>query len=169
MGYIINKAASIYGWWTITWAYILPLLWVNHHIGMFLRKSVNTSNPRLPPLLVLITYLHHTSPDLPKFSPTSWTFLRGALSTVDRDPGFFLRHLLHHIIDLHVIHHLFPRIPHYRAQEATNAIRPLLGRYYHEEKGSYYGALYRNFRDCQWVEPRPSAKGTDRIPKVSHI
>lgn len=56
----------------------------------------------------MITYLHHTSPTLPKYTPESWTYLRGALATVDRDPGFLLRHLMHHIIDLHVVHHLFP-------------------------------------------------------------
>ncbi|KND88027.1 Omega-6 fatty acid desaturase, endoplasmic reticulum [Tolypocladium ophioglossoides CBS 100239] len=99
------------------------------------------------------------------FSPESWTFLRGALSTVDRDPGFLLRHLMHHIVDLHVVHHLFPRIPHYHAQEATDAIRPLLGKYYRQESGSWYGALYRNFRDCQWVEPDPMAKEMRRVPK----
>lgn len=120
----------------------------------------------LPCLIVLITYLHHTSPDLPKFSAETWTYLRGALSTVDRDPGFVLRHLMHHIIDLHVIHHLFPRIPHYRAQEATDAVRPLLGKYYRSDNSSYYGALYRNFRDCQWVEPGLKLHGMDRIPKV---
>ncbi|KJK73886.1 hypothetical protein H634G_10837 [Metarhizium anisopliae BRIP 53293] len=148
MSYLVYKAACVYGWWTITWTYILPLMWVNHYI-------------------VIITYLHHTSPRLPKFSPESWTFLRGALSTVDRDPGYFLRHLLHHIIDLHVVHHLFPRIPHYHAQEATDALRPLLGKYYHQDKGSYYGALYSNFRDCQWVEPNPSSEWMENVPKVS--
>jgi len=71
------------------WTYIIPLMWVNHWI-------------------VMITYLHHTHTSLPKYAPESWTYLRGALATVDRDPGFVLRHMTHHIIDLHVVHHLFP-------------------------------------------------------------
>lgn len=44
------------------------------------------------------------------------------------------------------------RIPHYHAQEATNAIRPLLGDYYHVDKSSWWGALYIAFTQCQWVE-----------------
>ena len=59
----------------------------------------------------MITYLHHTSPNLPKYTPEAWTYLRGALATVDRDPGFILRHSFHQIINLHVIHHLFPYVP----------------------------------------------------------
>ncbi|KAI1253551.1 hypothetical protein MGN70_005761 [Eutypa lata] len=132
--YILYLAAQRFGFWTVAWTYVLPWMWVNHWI-------------------VMITYLHHTSPSLPKYTPESWTYLRGALATVDRDPGFILRHMFHHIIDLHVIHHLFPRIPHYHAQEATDAIRPLLGDYYHTDKGSYWGALWVAFTQCQWVEP----------------
>ncbi|GJN81796.1 hypothetical protein PLIIFM63780_005332 [Purpureocillium lilacinum] len=146
MCFLLYKLAGMYGWWTVTWAYILPLMWVNHYI-------------------VIITYLHHTHPDLPKFAEGSWTYLRGALSTVDRDPGFVLRHLMHHIVDLHVVHHLFPKIPHYHAQEATDAIRPLLGKYYHQDNGPWYGALYENFRDCRWVETDANVPAMERIPK----
>jgi fatty acid desaturase len=53
---------------------------------------------------VAITYLHHTHPDVPHFEADSWTFVKGALATVDRDGGFVGRHLFHHIIDDHVIH-----------------------------------------------------------------
>ncbi|KAF7527878.1 hypothetical protein G7054_g10316 [Neopestalotiopsis clavispora] len=122
-----------YGLETVVWAYFLPLAWVNHWI-------------------VMITYLHHTSPNLPKYTPQAWTYLRGALATVDRDPGWLLRHSFHHIIDLHVIHHLFPRIPHYHAQEATDAIKPLLQGHYHVDRSSYFGALWTAFTRCQWVE-----------------
>ncbi|KAI1259964.1 fatty acid desaturase-domain-containing protein [Xylariaceae sp. FL1019] len=131
---VIYTAGKQFGFMTVLWTYGIPLLWVNHWI-------------------VMITYLHHTHTDLPKYAPESWTYLRGALATVDRDPGFILRHMTHHIIDLHVIHHLFPRIPHYHAAEATNAIKPLLGDQYHVDKTSYWGALWTAFTDCQWVEP----------------
>ncbi|KAI1426888.1 fatty acid desaturase-domain-containing protein [Xylaria sp. FL1777] len=135
MGTVYNLA-QLYGYHTILWTYILPLMWVNHWI-------------------VMITYLHHTHTSLPKYTPESWTYLRGALATVDRDPGFILRHMTHHIIDLHVVHHLFPRVPHYHAQEATDAMKPLLGEYYHSDKTSYWGALWTAFTKCQWVEPDP--------------
>ncbi|KAI1348141.1 fatty acid desaturase-domain-containing protein [Xylaria sp. FL0043] len=133
MGLVYNLG-KMYGFHTILWTYILPLMWVNHWI-------------------VMITYLHHTHTDLPKYTPESWTYLRGALATVDRDPGFILRHMTHHIIDLHVVHHLFPRVPHYHAQEATDAMKPILGEYYHSDKTSYWGALWNAFTKCQWVEP----------------
>ncbi|KAK8128190.1 hypothetical protein PG984_009298 [Apiospora sp. TS-2023a] len=133
MAVVLYALEQRYGMWTMVWTYLLPLMWVNHWI-------------------VMITYLHHTSPVLPKYMPESWTYLRGALATVDRDPGPVFRYMFHHIVDLHVVHHLFPRIPHYHAQEATNAIRPLLGDYYHVDKSSWWGALYVAFTQCQWVE-----------------
>ncbi|KAI0467000.1 delta-12 fatty acid desaturas-like protein [Xylaria cf. heliscus] len=123
-----------FGSMTIFWAYVLPWIWVNHWI-------------------VMITYLHHTSPSLPKYTQKSWTYLRGALATVDREPGFILKYMFHHIIDLHVIHHLFPRIPHYYSKAATDAIRPLLGELYHIDKQPYWTAFWDTFRNCQWVEP----------------
>ncbi|KAK9422346.1 hypothetical protein SUNI508_04702 [Seiridium unicorne] len=143
-------AAALYGLGqkfgssTIIWAYVIPYMWVNHWI-------------------VMITYLHHTSPELPKYTPESWTYLRGALATVDRDPGWLLKHMFHHIIDLHVVHHLFPRIPHYHAQEATDAIKPLLGDYYHVDKSSYFGALWTAFTQCQWVEADATKTASARV------
>ena len=68
--------------------YLVPYLWCNHWI-------------------VAITYLHHTHPDLPKFEPEAWTFLKGATATVDRNFGWAGRFFFHDIIDYHVIHHLF--------------------------------------------------------------
>jgi hypothetical protein len=44
------------------------------------------------------------------------------------------------------------RIPHYHAQEATDAIKPLLQGHYHVDKSSYFGALWTAFTRCQWVE-----------------
>lgn len=38
--------------------------------------------------LVLITLLQHTHPALPHYDEAEWDWLRGALSTVDRDYGF---------------------------------------------------------------------------------
>ncbi|KAI1115599.1 delta-12 fatty acid desaturas-like protein [Nemania sp. NC0429] len=134
MIYCLYVLGELFGSWTIFWAYVLPWMWVNHWI-------------------VMITYLHHTSPALPKYTNKSWTYLRGALATVDREPGFVLKYMLHHIIDLHVIHHLFPRIPHYYAKDATDAIKPLLGDLYHVDKQSYWAALWDTFVQCQWVEP----------------
>ncbi len=53
-----------------------------------------------------------------------WTYMRGGLSTIDRDYGIFNK--IHHDIGTHVVHHLFPQMPHYNLEEATE-VRPLPG------------------------------------------
>lgn len=102
--------------------------------------------------LVMITYLHHTHPSLPKYSAESWTFLRGATATIDRDFGILGTHFMHHISSDHVTHHLFSRIPHYYTPIASKAIVPLLGNHYHGRGSFGYDDLQVAFRDCQWVE-----------------
>jgi len=84
----IYCTSKIIGGSTITLLYLQPYLWVNHWI-------------------VAITYLHHTHPQVPKYEPEGWTFLKGALATVDRNLGWCGKHMLHNIADFHVIHHLF--------------------------------------------------------------
>jgi omega-3 fatty acid desaturase (delta-15 desaturase) len=97
----------------------------------------------------LVTYLHHTDPEVPWRRGEAWSFTRGALATVDRDYGW-LAHVHHHI-GTHVVHHLFPRIPHYHLREATQAIRPLLGTHYRESNESVAAAFWRAFRRCRVV------------------
>lgn len=61
---------------------------------------------------VAITYLHHTHMEVPHYEADNWTFVKGALATVDREFGFVGRHLFHCIIEHHVVHHLFPYVYH---------------------------------------------------------
>ncbi|KAK8447113.1 hypothetical protein SEVIR_8G002200v4 [Setaria viridis] len=69
--------------------------------------------------LDLVTYLHHHgSHDLPWYRGEEWSYLRGGLTTVDRDYGWINN--IHHDIGTHVIHHLFPQIPHYHLVEAVS-------------------------------------------------
>lgn len=50
--------------------------------------------------------------------------MRGGLTTLDRDYGWINN--IHHDIGTHVIHHLFPQIPHYHLVEAvSNSIHNL--------------------------------------------
>lgn len=100
----------------------------------------------------MITYLHHTHPSVPKYTSESWTFLRGATATIDRDFGIIGTHFMHHISSDHVTHHLFSRIPHYYSPVASKAIIPLLGKHYHGRGKFRYEDLQIAFRDCQWVE-----------------
>ena len=118
---------------TLFWMYFVPWMWVNHWI-------------------VMITYLHHTHPSVPKYSSESWTFIRGATATIDRDFGFIGTHFFHNISSDHVAHHLFSRIPHYYSSIATRAIAPLLGKHYHQRGRFLYNDLKLAFASCQWVE-----------------
>lgn len=88
MAATVHYAVGQVGLGFVALLYFQPYMWVNHWI-------------------VAITYLHHTHPNLPKFEPEAWTFLKGATATVDREFGFIGKHMFHNIIEYHVIHHLF--------------------------------------------------------------
>jgi len=102
--------------------------------------------------LILYTYLHHTDLALPHFRSEKWNWIQGALSTVDRDYGFILNTLHHNIGNTHILHHLFSTIPHYHAVEASNAIKPILGDYYYENKDSIWFSLWKTTRYCRFVD-----------------
>jgi len=112
--------------------YGMPYLWVNFW-------------------LVLITYLQHTDARVPHFRGEEWTFIRGALSTIDRDYGV-LNNILHHIGDTHVAHHLFSTMPHYHAEEATIHLKKILGDYYLTDKTPIMKALWKAWNSCHYVE-----------------
>lgn len=107
--------------------------------------------------LDLVTYLHHHGHEdkLPWYRGKEWSYLRGGLTTLDRDYG--LINNIHHDIGTHVIHHLFPQIPHYNLVEATEAAKPVFGKYYREPKKSgplpfhLLGVLVKSFKKDHYV------------------
>ncbi|KAG5572878.1 hypothetical protein H5410_062644 [Solanum commersonii] len=101
--------------------------------------------------IVLITFFHHTHSSLPHYDSHEWNWLRGALATADRDYGV-LNYFFHNIADTHVMHHLFSSIPHYHAIEAIKAIKPVLGEYYQYDGTPIYKAMWRDFKECIYVE-----------------
>ncbi|KAI1761928.1 fatty acid desaturase-domain-containing protein [Hypoxylon sp. FL1150] len=133
-----------FGWSNLFVWYFLPYLWVNHW-------------------LVAITFLQHTDPSLPHYKAESWNYVRGAAATIDREFGFIGRQLLHGIIETHVLHHYVSVIPFYNADEASDAIRKVMGRHYRSdtEGGSlgFIKAMWKSARWCQWVEPNEGAEG----------
>ncbi|CAI9776698.1 unnamed protein product [Fraxinus pennsylvanica] len=137
--YILYRLALDQGLVWLTCIYGVPLLVVNG-------------------FLVLITYLQHTHPSLPRYDSSEWDWLRGALSTVDRDYGV-LNKVFHNITDTHVAHHLFSTVPHYHAMEVTKAIKPLLGEYYQFDGTPFYKAMWREAKECLYVEPDEPNKG----------
>ncbi|KAG6787626.1 hypothetical protein POTOM_003669 [Populus tomentosa] len=81
---------------------------------------------------------------------------RGALATMDRDYGI-LNKVFHNMTDTHVAHHLFSNMPHYHAMEATKAIKPILGEFYQFDDTPIYKALWREAKECLYVEPDDGA------------
>ncbi|XP_047339552.1 delta(12)-fatty-acid desaturase FAD2-like [Impatiens glandulifera] len=101
--------------------------------------------------IVVVTWLQHSHPSLPHYESEEWDWLRGALSTVDRDFGIFNK-MFHNATDAHVVHHLFPTMPHYHAVKATKAIKPMLGEYYCFDGTSFMSSIWRETKECLYVE-----------------
>jgi len=73
--------------------------------------------------LVVVTFLHHASEDTKWLSPSEWTYTKGQLeNTTDRTYGAVFDHITHDI-GTHVVHHLFPIIPHYHLVEANKHLK----------------------------------------------
>ncbi|KAL8806584.1 MAG: hypothetical protein Q9182_001231 [Xanthomendoza sp. 2 TL-2023] len=135
------------GWANLAVWYFAPYLWVNHW-------------------LVAITFLQHTDPTLPHYEAQTWNFARGAAATIDREFGFIGRQLLHGIIETHVLHHFVSTIPFYNADEATEAIKPIMGQHYRSnvEGGSigFLKSMWNSARMCQWIEACEGAEGENK-------
>ncbi|KAK1356534.1 Omega-6 fatty acid desaturase, endoplasmic reticulum isozyme 2 [Heracleum sosnowskyi] len=102
-------------------------------------------------IIMAITILNHTHPFVPYYDSTEWDWLRGSFATIDRDIGVF-NMVLHKASKTHVAHHLFPTIPHYHAEEATRAIKPILGEYYQYDDSPFYKSLWSTVKECVYVE-----------------
>ncbi|KAG5569060.1 hypothetical protein H5410_058826 [Solanum commersonii] len=137
--YVLYRLAMTQGLTWVLCIYGVPLLIVNGFI-------------------VLITLMHHTHASLPHYDSSEWDYLRGALATVDRDYGI-LNKVFHNVTDTHVLHHIFSYISHYHAMEATNAIKPLLGDYYQVDDTPIIKAMWRDTKECIYVEKDEGSQG----------
>ncbi|KAG8664630.1 uncharacterized protein FPOAC1_013410 [Fusarium poae] len=131
---------------TVFYLYLVPYLWVHHW-------------------LVAITYLQHHHTELPHYTAEGWAYVKGALATVDREFGFIGKHIFHGAIEKHVIHHLFPKIPFYKADEATEAIKPVIGDHYCHDDRNFLGQLWSIFGSLDYVEHDPAIHGALRWAK----
>lgn len=127
---------STMGWLWLVRAYVIPYLLSNMW-------------------LVTYTDLQHTDVRLPHYRGEDWSWIKGALCTLDRDYGIY-NVIHHHIGDTHVAHHLVSGMPHYNAQKATERIRPLLGKYYllDDKTAGVTGvleALWETVTNCRFV------------------
>jgi len=131
---VISYFSMQYSFLSMAKYYGVPYLWVNFW-------------------LVLITYLQHTDIRIPHYRGEEWNFIRGALSTIDRDYGF-LNKVFHHIGDTHVAHHLFSTMPHYHAEEATECLKKVLGKFYLTDNTPIMKSLWTAWNSCHYVEDK---------------
>lgn len=124
---------------TFEYGFLPVLLW---HWGPYLWTNF---------WLVLYTWLQHTDPSVPQYGSDEWTWVKGALSTIDRPYGIF--DFFHHKIgSTHVAHHLFHEMPFYRADEATAAVKEFLGPLYNYDPTPWYLAAWRIAKRCHYVD-----------------
>lgn len=88
------------------------------------------------------TYLHHTNINVPFYEGPQWNWLKGALGTIDRAYPEFINALHFEIGNTHVLHHIFPELPHYNAVLATDYLKKTLGSLYNYDGRSPFYVLY---------------------------
>jgi omega-3 fatty acid desaturase (delta-15 desaturase) len=127
---LLGVGTYFLGWWWLVSMYLIPyvifVVWLD-----------------------LVTFLHHTDDEIPWYRGEDWYFLKGAISTIDHDYGFINK--IHHDIGTHVAHHIFLSIPHYHLEEATEAIKPVLGDLYRKSDKSLWDAFWQAQKSCNYV------------------
>lgn len=103
--------------------------------------------------LVYITYLQHSDVRLPHYNAAEWTFVRGALCTVDRDFGFAINWWIHHINDSHIVHHLYSTMPFYNAIEVTrkHLTKTVAKEYCLKDNRSLLAMCWESWRNCRVI------------------
>jgi omega-3 fatty acid desaturase (delta-15 desaturase) len=100
--------------------------------------------------LVIVTFLHHASEDTKWLAPSEWNYARGQLeNTTDRTYGKLLDDVTHNI-GTHVVHHLFPIIPHYNLVEANKHLKKYTSdnNLPHNEKVNYLSGVGEFVANC---------------------
>lgn len=114
--------------------------------------------------LLVVTFLHHTEPGTRWYNTKNWNYVKGNLESIDRVYGW-LEHF-HHDIGTHVVHHLFPAIPHYHLLEANQAVKPFLGDLHKIEKMNPLAQLPESFNAWQAMHVIPDRTDLFVIPEV---
>ncbi|KAJ3825402.1 delta-12 fatty acid desaturase [Lentinula raphanica] len=134
MVYILSSWTKQVGLGQFVRLYFIPYLITNHWI-------------------VMLTYLQHTDPTIPHYRRSQWTFVRGALASVDRPfLGWIGRVFFHNVSHNHISHHLFSSIPFYNQPIATEYIKKILKEDYNYDSTNSFRALYRSFVECAFIE-----------------
>ncbi|KAI3612711.1 delta-12 fatty acid desaturase protein [Moniliophthora roreri] len=97
--------------------------------------------------IVMLTYLHHSDPTIPYYRNNEWTFLRGAIATVDRPLlGWIRRIFLHNVSHNHSTEP--NRVLFLRQSTTCN------GSNQESASTNTFRALYRTFTQCKFIEDK---------------
>lgn len=124
---------SVVGWGSVLCWYVGPYLVTNMY-------------------LVTYTWLQHSHPNIPHYGDDSFTWLRGALSTIDRPYPWIIDELHHGIGTTHVLHHVDFKIPHYNAKEASRHLAAKLGPLYRRDNTGILESLWTACKTAHYVD-----------------
>jgi omega-3 fatty acid desaturase (delta-15 desaturase) len=113
--------------------------------------------------LFMVTYFQHHDHGTLVYDDSDWSYLKGALETIDRTYGYGLDGLHHNISDGHVVHHLFfTQVPHYHLTKVGSA--PLSVRRALRSSGARRGRPTRE--SAARMPPDPRAAPLPRAPPL---
>ena len=102
--------------------------------------------------LTAYTYLQHTHEDMPHFGDDEWTFLKGALSTIDRPYHPIINHLHDMIGADHLSHHICYDMEPRKSMKATEELKELLGPLYNYDDRNPFVALFQTEKRCEYID-----------------
>lgn len=125
MAMVVTNWVWTYGWETVSFYYFAPLFFFMSW-------------------LVITTFLHHQDEDAPWYGNSEWTYVKGNLSSIDRSYGYIVNNLIHNI-GTHQIHHLFPKIPHYKLNRATASFKEAYPDLFRASNEAILPSFFKNY------------------------
>ncbi|MFS7943135.1 hypothetical protein Hanom_Chr06g00496761 [Helianthus anomalus] len=95
----------------------------------------------------------HTHLPLPHYDSTEWIWIKGALSTIDRDFGFLNRvfqdvtHTHTRLASFDLVHSTL------LCKRSRDAVKPVMGEYYKIDRTPIFKAMWREAKECIYIEP----------------
>jgi omega-3 fatty acid desaturase (delta-15 desaturase) len=122
--------------------------------------------------LSIVTYLHHTDEEISYYDQREWSYVKGALSTIDRVYFHPLVEFFHHNIGTHIVHHLFfTSIPHYNLTKATAAVKnnhPKADLFMREHPRKNFLAVYwESVSKLKFIKAQPNNESTYKYHSAS--
>ncbi|CAB9518129.1 Delta(12) acyl-lipid conjugase (11E,13E-forming) [Seminavis robusta] len=156
VGVLVNVCLQVYFSWCYSWQAVWMWYWGPYVV--------------VHAVVVTVTWLHHTHESVPNFDREQWSWMKTNIATTIDRPGYWwLNHCTHDINTTHLVHHIFPEIPHYRAMEATKAVRAYLEpkELYNYDPTDFCLALWKVCKTCHFVDS--DKNGVQYFKKLSDV